>query len=64
NPGAFLSIIKAHIHFYRHKKALRSKRKELIHNNSHYPGDLILNKSLVFNFYIRRRKTFTELYNK
>ena len=64
NTGAFLSIIKAHIHFYRHKKALRSKRKELINKNLHYPGDLILNKSLVFNFYIRKRKTFTELFIK
>jgi len=62
--GAVLGIIKAHMHFYRQKKALREKRKELINNNLHYPDTLILNKSIVFDFYIRKRRTFTEIFTR
>ena len=54
----FMSVLKAHMDYYRNKTALRLKRKivselELIRA----PGK-VLNKSIVFEFYIRGRKTF------
>ncbi|MDT8401045.1 MAG: glycosyltransferase family 2 protein [Bacteroidales bacterium] len=61
NFTAFVNVIKAHLHYYRHKKELKLKREEGIKDKISYPQDLILNKSLVFNFYIKRVKTYSQL---
>ncbi|MDZ7738607.1 MAG: glycosyltransferase family 2 protein [Bacteroidales bacterium] len=62
NIKAFSNVIKAHTAFYRHKKVLRAKRKENISLEAVYPGKLVMNKSLVFSFYIKRKKTYSELF--
>jgi len=61
--NAFSKVVKAHIHYYQHRKALRDKRKELQKDIIQYPGELILNKSLVFSFFIRKRRTYSQLMN-
>ncbi|MGM0528873.1 MAG: glycosyltransferase family 2 protein [Bacteroidota bacterium] len=61
NIRAFLNVIKAHGHYHTHKKALRRKRKAGMAKIVTYPEKLILNKSLVFNFYIKKERTYTEL---
>jgi len=58
---AFANVIKAHIHYHRNKKDLRGKRNITDPDAKQYPGRLILNKSLVFSFYIKGQKTYTEL---
>jgi len=61
NITAFINVLKAHINYYRHKKVLRAKRKEIQQNMIIYPDNLILNKSIVYNFYIRKKKTYSEI---
>ena len=58
---AFTSVIKAHIDYYRHKKALRKKREDIQQYRITYPDKLILNKSLVYGFFIRKKETYSEL---
>jgi len=60
-PHNIKSIWKAHINYYRAKRRLKVKRrkvKELKITNS---TTHILNKSIVFQFYIKGRKTFNSL---
>lgn len=59
---AFSSVIKAHTAFYSHRNVLKEKRKENIPGKYVYPGRLVLNKSLVFLFYIKRKKTYSALF--
>jgi hypothetical protein len=59
-PSASFAIIKAHMAFYTHLPALRKKRSTGSVNNSVETG-LILNKLLVFEFYIKRKKTYSSL---
>ncbi len=59
---AFLNVFKAHIHFYRHKKTLRMKRSLIPEKENTYASGLVLDKSLVFNFYIKGKKTFIQLH--
>ncbi|HDZ40622.1 MAG TPA: glycosyltransferase family 2 protein [Bacteroidetes bacterium] len=61
NFKAFINVIKAHIQFYGHKRELKLKREKGIKDKISYPQDLILNKSLVFNFFIKRKRTYTQL---
>lgn len=61
NVIAFVNVIKAHIDYHRHKKVLREKRKEVQLNIITYPDKLILNKSLVYDFFIRKKETYTEI---
>ncbi len=58
---SFKNVIKAHIDYYRHKKVLKEKRTEILQNRMSYPDKLILNKSLVYKFFIRKKKTYTQL---
>jgi GT2 family glycosyltransferase len=58
------SVWKAHIDFYRNLDQLREKRKivkELCIKNE---AGMILNKSIVFEFYIKRHRTIRELITK
>jgi len=63
NFKASMSVIRAHIHYYRHKKNLRQRREISKDKRFDIPSELILNKSLVFNFFIVRKRTFSELIN-
>ncbi|MBS0011443.1 MAG: glycosyltransferase family 2 protein [Bacteroidales bacterium] len=58
---AFIKVLKAHMHFYGHRAALREKRMKEQERGMIYPEDLILNKSLVFDFYIRKKRTYTQI---
>jgi GT2 family glycosyltransferase len=61
NLNGIRSVLKAHFHFYRSLPALHRKRSQAL-KNSHIPsraGRLPL--SIVFQFYIRKRKRFSEL---
>ena len=61
NITAFINVIRAHKNYYRHKKVLRAKREEIQQNMIIYPDNLILNKSIVYNFFIRKKKTYKEI---
>lgn len=52
------SVWKAHMDFYLNKKELRKKRNSLKMIKSQGTNTGILNKSIVFEFYIRGRRTF------
>jgi len=58
---SFRSVLKAHLDYYRNRKDLRKKRKAVkqLERNQTNPG--IVNKSIVFEFYLRGRKTYDRL---
>jgi GT2 family glycosyltransferase len=60
-PKGLASVWKAHIDFYRNLKQLRIKRKAVERPFPANPGKYILNKSVVFEFYIKGKKTFDRL---
>lgn len=61
NLNGIRSVLKAHFHFYRSLPALHSKRSKTVKNN-HLPSSTKrLPLSIVFQFYIRKRKRFSEL---
>jgi GT2 family glycosyltransferase len=61
NLNGIKSVLKAHYHFYKSLPALREKRK-LAAKDGHYilPHEK-LPRSIVFQFYIRKRKRFGEI---
>lgn len=54
----FMSVLKSHIDYYRNKTVLRLKRKAISDLKSITAPGIVLNKSIVFEFYVRGRKTF------
>jgi GT2 family glycosyltransferase len=59
----FLSVFHAHVYYYRNLKSLKKKRSEI---NFHLSGkpeirSLILNKSIVFEFYVRKKDSFDKI---
>lgn len=62
--GNFRAVWKAHMDYYRSLKSLKEKRLLNKEMTLTYPGSLILNKSIIFEFYIKRKKTFNILYSK
>jgi GT2 family glycosyltransferase len=61
DPGNYRSVWIAHIEYYKHKSDLKEKRKmvkklEVIHSPAK-----ILNKSIVFEFYVKGNKTYNSL---
>jgi GT2 family glycosyltransferase len=54
----FMSVLKSHIDYYRNKTSLRLKRIAISVPESITAPGLVLNKSIVFEFYLRGRKTF------
>lgn len=58
---SFRAVWKAHIDYYRHLKVLRKKRVEVQALNGIEPLEVILNKCVVFEFYLKRKKTFKDL---
>lgn len=56
-----LAVWKAHMEYYRNFERLKKKRREAgKEGNKDFTG-LILNKNIVFEFYIKRHKTFSSL---
>lgn len=59
--GSFVSVLKAHMDYYASLEELKTKRKlvrEMGPDNYSAP---VMNKSIVFEFYAMRRKTFSSL---
>lgn len=58
---AFASIWKAHRDYSRMIETLNLKREAIIKKSVSYPEKLILNKSIVYAFYIERKRTYIQL---
>jgi len=58
DPVNFRSVLKAHIDYYRCKKELKLKRKEVLQLEINKTPACILNKSIVFEFYVKGKKTY------
>ncbi len=54
----FKSVFNSHIDYYRNKKELKIKRRAVRQLEVNQTTDRILNKSIVFEFYVRGCKTF------
>jgi GT2 family glycosyltransferase len=57
----FGAVLKAHISFYKSIGKLRKKREMVKKLGDCNPSGLILNKSIIFEFYIKGKKTFNRL---
>lgn len=55
------SVFKAHIDYYRNSGKLKEKRKAVRMLGTNESSGLLLNKSVVFEFYIRKHRTFRSL---
>jgi GT2 family glycosyltransferase len=55
------SVLKAHIDYYKSLNQLKKKRKMVKMLGENEPTGLVLNKSVVFEFYIKGNKTFQSL---
>jgi hypothetical protein len=55
------SVYKAHIDFYKSIHQLKEKRAMIEEQLGNKPVDLVLNKCIVFELYIKKHKTFTSL---
>lgn len=58
DPVNFRSVLKAHIDYYRNKKQLILKRNEVMKLEINNTPACILNKSIVFEFYLKGRRTY------
>ena len=55
------SVFKAHIDYYRNSGKLKEKRKAVKLLGKGEPAELLMNKFVVFEFYIKNHRTFTSL---
>jgi hypothetical protein len=55
------SVLRAHIDYYKASASLHLKRNNVSRDFPENPSRLILNKSIVFEFYIKGNRTFTSL---
>lgn len=57
------SVLKAHLSYYRNIRTLKPKREKniLLTENNLLKSDTVLNKCLVSEFYLKRKKYFSEL---
>ncbi len=58
--SSFNAVFKAHLQFYKLKPKFKQKRKDLLKYNS-VDFEEIYNKSIVFNYILRKKNTFTSL---
>jgi len=58
---SFAAVWKAHISFYRQLDSTKIKREHLKNRYGSGNVGIILNKSIVFEFYIKRNRTFSDL---
>lgn len=61
NFNGIKSVLKAHLHFYQSLPALKRKRKLVSRNKQLRKPEGMLSKSIVFQFYIRKKKRFSEI---
>jgi hypothetical protein len=61
NLNGIASVIKAHYHFYRSIPSLNRKRKKARLSGHFIAPAEKLHRSIVFQFYIRKRKRFSEI---
>ena len=61
NFGSFRSVWKAHIDYYKNMSELRAKRKIVKKLEVKNSKGMILNKSVVFEFYVKGNKTYKSL---
>jgi GT2 family glycosyltransferase len=61
---SFISVWKAHMDYYREMDHLREKRKIVKELCNKELAEMILNKCIVFEFYIKRHRTYGELKTK
>jgi hypothetical protein len=59
--GNVKAVWKAHIDYYKSIKTLKEKRKLVRDLTIEQYGSQLMNKSIVFMFYIKGRKTFSSL---
>jgi GT2 family glycosyltransferase len=57
----FSALLKAHFAFYRNLKQLKAKRKNNLGESIQYKHSEIYKGSIIFDYFIRKRKTFDEL---
>ena len=58
DPVNFKSVLKAHMDYYRSKKDLKLKRRQVLQLEINKTPACVLNKSIVFEFYLKGRKTY------
>ncbi|MEI8224949.1 MAG: glycosyltransferase family 2 protein [Bacteroidota bacterium] len=61
NFGSFMSVWKAHIDYYKNVSDLKEKRKMVKKQEVIHSPAMILNKSIVFEFYVKGNKTYNAL---
>ncbi len=57
----FKAVLKAHYYFYTNLKIFKPKREKNIANNTNYKHNEIYNKSIVYDFFIKKIKKYSEL---
>jgi len=60
-PGNAKSVWKAHIDYYKNLKSLKAGRRSVKNLTINKSEGLMVNKSIVFRFYIKGQKTFSSL---
>jgi len=60
-PGNAKSVWKAHIDYYKNLKSLKTGRRSVKNLTINKSEGLMVNKSIVFRFYIKGQKTFSSL---
>lgn len=61
NFGSFMSVWKAHIDYYKNIRELKVKREMVKKLEVTHSPAMILNKSIVFEFYVKGNKTYNSL---
>lgn len=62
NPAETFAIIKAHFGFYRRLPGvIRQRSREKQNRNQPVPKKLVHSRLIIFDYFLRRKKTFTEL---
>ena len=57
----FIAVLRAHKSFYAVLPATLQKRKELVRKIKHYTTTAVYLHCIVFDFYVRRKRTFKEI---
>lgn len=60
-PGNAIAVWKAHIDYYKNLKSIKAGRKSVKNLTINKSESLMVNKSIVFRFYIKGQKTFSSL---
>ncbi len=56
-----IAVVKAHFYFYKNYRHINKKRKEVIKSSFDNSGNFIYPDSIVFNYYLKRKRTFISL---